>query len=79
MTLLRCVDSLAEVPTMEKFTYRDVTFNVIRTLSCERTRVHDAANNYLHTDWEVTVACLGSRRWSFTRAKFRIAPWPHQD
>jgi hypothetical protein len=69
VTLFRCFDSpaatllqllafslsLFEGSTVEKISYRDVTFDVIRTLSCERTRVHDAANNYLHTHWEVTV------------------------
>lgn len=28
---------------------------MIRTLSCERTRIHDEANNYLWTHWDFTV------------------------
>lgn len=40
---------------MEKIEYREVVFNVIRTLSCERTPIKDAANNYLYTHWEFSV------------------------
>lgn len=40
---------------MEKIEYREAEFNVIRTMSCDRTRVVDAANNYLHTHWDFTV------------------------
>lgn len=40
---------------MELIEYGQMRCDVIRTLSCERTRVTDAANNYLHTHWDLTV------------------------
>ena len=40
---------------MERIEYREAVFNVVQTVSCERTRVTDHANNYLHTHWEVVA------------------------
>lgn len=40
---------------MELIEYREAEFDVIRTISCERTRMKDEANNYLYTHWDFVV------------------------
>lgn len=40
---------------MERIEYRNAVFDVVRTLSFERTRVKDAANNYLYTHWDIVA------------------------
>jgi hypothetical protein len=40
---------------MELFEYREASFNVIRTLSFERTPLYDEANNYLYTLFKGTI------------------------
>jgi hypothetical protein len=58
--------SIQEEDSVEKIVYSargdgelivpgGVVFNVIRTLSCERTPVWDAAKTYRHTHWDFTV------------------------
>lgn len=40
---------------MEYISYREAEFNVIQTVSWERTRIRDEANNYLYTHHDFTV------------------------
>lgn len=40
---------------MELIEYGPARFNIIRTIRCERSRITDSANNYLHTHWDILV------------------------
>jgi hypothetical protein len=40
---------------MESVSYNGVLFNVVETVSCERKRVYDEANNYLWTSWRFEI------------------------
>jgi hypothetical protein len=39
---------------MERIEYREVTFDVVRTLHCNRSVVLDDAKNYLWHHWDET-------------------------
>lgn len=55
---------------MEKIAYREAVFNVVRTLSYERTPVKDAAGNYLWTNHNILVEV----HWHPTQVSYKKDP-----